>query len=207
MAPSLRDWQHHDEDHHDDSRASDNDAVDRAFIAQLAQSDTRALAALVERYDTRLRDFAYLTVRDPMLAAEAAQDVFVSLWERRDRLVIPGRVGDYLYRAVRNRALDLVRHEEAQGRLRDRLGRQFVVEVPPSGEAADAALATQEFSAAVHAAIESLTPRVREVFLMHRVQGMSHAEIAEVLGLSLATVKSQVSRAAKDIAEYLAPYR
>ena len=180
---------------------------DAALLDRLRRDDEEALAALIRLYDEPLRQFAYLTVREPETAADVVQDVFVSLWRRRTVLAVPGTVADYLYRAVRNRALDALKHEAAEARARTVVGRQFEIDPTHLTDTADAALVTEEFASALAKALESLTPRVRETFLMHRVQEMSYTEIASVLGVAVGTVQSQISRAARQILEYLAPFR
>jgi RNA polymerase sigma-70 factor (ECF subfamily) len=181
-------------------------ARDAALIARMAAGDEHALETLIALYGEPLRDFAYLTLRNADSAEDVTQDLFVDVWERRATLSISGTVADYLFRAVRNRALDMIKHETAQKRLRDALGQQFVIDPTALSDAADAELATHEFATAVESALQALTPRVRETFLMHRVHGMTYTEITVALGLSVATVQSQVSRAAKQISDYLEPF-
>jgi len=180
---------------------------DVQLLQQIVHGDETALSALLVQYAQPLRDFAYLTVRDADLAADVVQEIFVSLWQRRETLSIQGSVADYLYRAVRNRALTVIKHEAAQQRLRATLGHQFVIDPAAAMTTADAGLVTREFADAVEAAIQSLTPRVREAFLLRQVQGMAYEQIAAALDLSVATVQSQVSRAIRQISEYLRPFR
>lgn len=179
---------------------------DAVLIARIATGDEQAFETLIALYGEPLRNFAYLTLRDADLAMDATQDLFVHLWECRTTLSVTGRVADYLFRAVRNRALNMIKREAAQGRLRDALGQQFIIDPSVMSDAADAELMMREFATAVEGAVQALTPRVREIFLMHRVQGMTYSEIAAVLEVSVATVQSQVSRAARQISDYLEPF-
>jgi RNA polymerase sigma-70 factor (ECF subfamily) len=181
-------------------------ARDALLVARIASGDESALSTLVTLYGQPLRDFAYLTVRDLDLAADVIQEVFVSLWRRRETLSIQGTVADYLYRATRNRALTMLKHEGAHVRLRDRLGYQCIID-PAAADPADAPLATKEFADAIDAALASLTPRVREAFLLRQVHGMSYAQIAAVLEVTIPTAQSQVSRALRQISEHLKPFR
>lgn len=187
------------------SRPGDETLRDLTLLDRLRASDDTALAVFVQAYAERLRDFAYLTVRDSDLAADIVQDVFVWLWEHRLTLSVGGTVADYLYRATRNRALNVVKHERVQDRVRARFGAQYVINPSAAvAEGADGMLVANELTAAVERALAGLTPRVREVFLLAQVEHMTYDEIAAVLSVSVSTVQSQLSRAIKQIRTELA---
>lgn len=187
------------------SRPGDETLRDLTLLDRLRANDDTALAVFVQAYAERLRDFAYLTVRDSDLAADIVQDVFVWLWEHRLTLSVGGTVADYLYRATRNRALNVVKHERVQDRVRARFGAQYVINPSAAvAEGADGMLVANELTAAVERALAGLTPRVREVFLLAQVEHMTYDEIAAVLSVSVSTVQSQLSRAIKQIRTELA---
>jgi len=187
------------------SRPADEAIRDAAWLARLQTGDERALTEFVRAYAERLRDFAYLTVCDADLAADIAQDVFVWLWEHRRTVVVGGTVADYLYRATRNRAINVVRRERAQDRMRARLGAQYAIDaVATAGLAADGELAMDELAAAFDRALRALTPRVRETFLLAHVEHLTREEIAHILSVSVVTVQGQLSRAIKQIRAFLA---
>jgi RNA polymerase sigma factor (sigma-70 family) len=73
-----------------------------------------------------------------------------------------------------------------------------------TADSADTGIVMDEFAATLQATLDAMTPRVREILLMSRVHAMSNAEIAHTLELSVPTVKSQLSRALKQLAEGLA---
>lgn len=177
---------------------------DAELLRRVQGDDEGALRTLVGVYAERLRDIAYLTVRDADVAADIAQDVFIWLWGHRHRVTLRGTLANYLYTATRHKALNAVKHERAQTRMRERLGEQYVVNpnavVIPSAEGD---LEARELAIAIDEAIRSLTPRVREIFLLARVQRMAYEEIADLLGVSVVTVKSQLSRALAQIWERL----
>jgi RNA polymerase sigma-70 factor (ECF subfamily) len=63
-----------------------------------------------------------------------------------------------------------------------------------------------ELAAAAAAAVADLPPRCREVFTLSRARGLSYAEIAETLGISVKTVEAQMARALRGLRERLAPW-
>jgi len=166
--------------------------------------DAEALDTLVRRYSTSLERYAFSLIRTPDLAADIVQDVFVRLWERRQSLDVHRSFASYLHRMVRHRALDLLRHEQ----VRERAEQAIRLDPDPErrsarNEGADR-VDEAEFWTRVSAALDSLQPRCREIFQLHRDHGLSYAEIAAMLEISLPTVYNQMAKATKRLAEYLA---
>ena len=179
---------------------------DGSLVARLRSDDARALGLLMDRYAAALHRFVRQIVRRDDLADDVVQDVFVSTWERRKELVITTSVRSYLYRAAKNQALNAIRHESAEARARSSLITDVDADgVPVAGGYAqnqgEEAVAAKELDAIVRRALELLQPQLREVFLLRRTHGLSYAEIAAALGLQVVTVRSQMSRAVRALAE------
>lgn len=177
---------------------------DADLIRRIRGNDDAALDALVVAYAAWLTNVAVPIVASPDLAQDVVQDVFVRLWDIRHSLQIGGSVAGYLYRAVRNRAHNLNAHEQAQHRL--------AAQAYPSGEeprvmnAGEAALEGTDFTRALDAALSTLQPRTRDIFLMRAQADMSYAEIAHELGIGIPTVRMQMYRATTALARRLAPW-
>jgi RNA polymerase sigma-70 factor (ECF subfamily) len=138
--------------------------------------------------------------RDEAAAEDLVQDTFASLWTKRSRIsTSPNSVAAYLRTAVRNRSLNY---------LRDRK-RIPVDDADPTGEAShagprpDTALETAELQQRINRAIDRLPERCRLVFVMSRIEQMSHQEIAEGLRISPKTVENQMTRAYRFLREWL----
>jgi len=101
----------------------------------------------------------------------------------------------YLYAAARNQALTILRHERVVDRhvLRQTSPGAPVAMYP----SADAAVELDEIACAARRAIAALPERSRLVFQLSREQGMTYAEIATVLGISIKTVEGTMMRALK----------
>jgi len=169
---------------------------DIALVRRIRDDDTAALATLMERYVASLTRFAYGIVRSRDLADDVVQSVFIHVWERR-ALLDPSRpVKSYLYRAVQNHAFNVRKAD----RVRDRY-RTFVSDaaragtVPSSVPSPESEILT---TADVRAAIEQL-PERRQIALQLRLEGLTHVEIGDVLGLSPMAAQSLVSRALADL--------
>ena len=176
---------------------------ERALMHRLQANDSAALELLMRQYAAKLEDYAYLLLQTDDLARDVVQDVFVSLWDNRAQLEIRGSIASYLYRAVRYRAISVARHEKAQARAEDAVRAAYVSAPPIANNAGEAAIDELEFWNCVDAALNSLPPRCREIYLLHRDQELSYEQISDLLGISNATIRNQVARAVARILSYL----
>ena len=107
----------------------------------------------------------------------------------------------YLFRAVRNGAISVLRHEQVRAR-------SDVLEPtePRAVESAAERYERDELEHAVERAVDSLPDRCRLIFTMSRNHGLSRGEIAAALGLSVRTVDAQIARAFKLLRQRIAPH-
>lgn len=146
---------------------------------------------------TRLRDqIARMTGRDD--AEDLLHDAWVGLAERQ---VVADRPAAMLARAAANRGIDAYRRER-------RVGPALPLEV--AGEiVADATPLQDETLIARHrlerlrGGVAQLSPRTREIFLMHRLEGRKYREIAEELGISQSAVEKHVARAMAHLTDWM----
>jgi RNA polymerase sigma-70 factor (ECF subfamily) len=177
------------------SRAPQLDAAQSADLqTRIRAGDARAFEQLFRAHYESLCRFAHRYVDDAGLAEDLVQDLFAHLWADRTRIELRGSGRAYLFAAVRNRALNLrkrqlVEHEWAADEAHPDVRRLH--RAPP---ASDRALEERERDMALGAAMESLPERCRMVMRLRWEEQMSHAEIAEVMGISLKGVENQLAR-------------
>lgn len=157
----------------------------------------KELEALYRQYRRPLV-FAVLPLVGEAGAEDVVQEVFIELWEARRRLSSDVVSKAYLFRSVRNRALNRLRSVRREEARVIEFARQDRPESDPLEALCEAELAQE-----VAAAIERLPPRCRETFRLHRQCGLTYQETAEALGVSFATVKAQVGRALAAIRQAL----
>src|SRR5687768_7707145 len=172
------------------------------LLARIASGDRGAFEQLFRDHYAALVRFGEGLLRSRELAEDTVQEVLLNLWRQRETVRVDDSLRAYLYRAVRNRALNHIRNE----RVRREAVPQLVLESREASPAADSELAETELEAAVRAAIAELPPRCREVFELSRVRGLKYQEIAEVLGISIKTVETQMGRALRSLRERLRPF-
>ena len=177
------------------------DSNDRDLLARLRDGDAQAFEAIFRQWYEAVVRSANRVLRDVGVAEELSQDVFLELWRRRDALAPDSSVAGYLMQAVRNRALNHLRHLAVQ-----RKSAVFVEALSEPAEQADALAQATELEQALVRAIAELPPRTREVFVMSRERGMRYSEIAEALGVSVKAVEANMSRALRILREQLASF-
>lgn len=182
-------------------------ADDPRWVALVVLGDRAAFAEMFRAYAGRLAAYAYSLVESADSAEEIVQQVFVSIWQRREQWVIHGTLKQYLYASVRNASIDSLKRRRVRRRFRERaLGehaRRFAAPEP----GADVALESAEISARVREAIESLPEQQRAVIRLRWLDQLSHGEIAGVLGISVKTSENHANRAMQRLRQLLAPLR
>jgi RNA polymerase sigma-70 factor (ECF subfamily) len=169
------------------------DPSDWRIAERIRQGSEAAFETLFRRYCDPLCTFAEGFVETAPVAEDLVHDVFCDIWDRRADFEPKGAVKAYLYRAVRNKALNTIE--------RRRVRREWVTEkkydLTPSSMEATRAAEYRELQEAVKHAIVELTERQRTVYRLVRHQHLSYAEVATVLDISEKTVENHMGRALK----------
>lgn len=177
-------------------------ATDQKLFADLRRGVEGALDELFRRHYVGLCQVAIRFVGKGGEAEDIVQELFLSIWEKRDSLPeqVSG-VGAYLRRATRNRSLNY---------LRDRNRIPVDEGDPPDAPSALSNPGQQmeeaELRQRIHRAIDRLPERCRLVFVMSRIEGMSHREISQALDISNKTVENQMTRAYRFLRQWLSLY-
>jgi len=158
----------------------------------LLQNSEAAFTEIYNRYWQPLYRTAYniLQVNEP--AEEAVNDVFISLWKRRNETTIAS-LESYLHQATRFRVFKAIRADKADKDFYQRLAAEskaILTEDPRF---------FKELEELFQAVMNTLPEDERAIFLMHREQGYSYKEIAETKDISVKTVEKKMSHALKVI--------
>ena len=171
----------------DDDPVDDKAALDAAAVARVAEGDAVALRDLYDRYGRVVYSFAYRLTHDATLSEECVQDVFVALWRRAgDFDPTRAKLTTWLFVVARNRAIELGRQKARRPELRD--------DLEPVGSSPDPAdlIAVADESQRVAEAMAELPEEQLAVLRLSYFDGLSHSEIAEVIGIPLGTVKGRM---------------
>lgn len=169
---------------------------DGELAQRIRAGDERALEEVFRAHYAGLTSFAIRFVRSRELAEELVQDLFLSIWSKREDMPSVESFRTYLFRAIRNRALNHLRREKLERRWTEQAVDESEGAAPTHS---DEVAIEGEVSGAIRAAIDKLPARCREVFLLSRDGGLTYIEIAESLGISVKTVETQMGRALKSL--------
>lgn len=173
---------------------------DFALIELLKGDDESAFAEIYSRYAENMAGFACSKLYSLEDARDLIHDLFVKLWENRKQLAISSNLKTYLYLLVRHRIIDkirknITREEYADGLKSLRYAYHNSIEQK---------IYLKELEDTIEKSLNELSPRVKEIYQMSRVEELSIKEIAEKLGLAEQTVKNQLSTALKHLQKVLA---
>lgn len=175
------------------------DTNDEDLVRQTQAGDNRAFDELVRRYQDKVYRLSYKILRHEEDAAEALQDAFLSAYRGLKGFKVQSTFSTWLYRIATNASLMKYRKrrslhvslEQSQSSDED----AETMQVPDwSTQPLDALLDT-ETREVMEEGIEKLPTELRTVFVLRDVEGLSNAEVAEVLELTVAAVKSRLHRA------------
>ena len=175
---------------------------ERATVIRLIAGDEEAFCELYAAYKNRLIYFAMKFVKSRDFAEDIFQDAFTIIWQGRRFINPDASFSSYLYTIMKNRILNQMRDMDKEDALKENILAQAIDYTDDTKES----ILANDLSEIVKRALETLTPRQREVFEMSREAQLSHREIAEALGISIHTVQEHISVSLRTIRTYLTKY-
>lgn len=169
---------------------------DSAIVAAVRAGQRDAvLSAILPQYRRKVYSLAWSIVRNPTIADDVAQDVFVKVWRALPSFDGRAAFSTWIYAITRNAAISTLRQRRAQVSLQDDV-------VLAEAETALAAQAPDEPEARgaaemdlLSAALAELPEKQRQVVTLFYLQERSYDEVAEMLAMPLGTVKTLLHRA------------
>lgn len=159
----------------------------------LSEGDEIAYTEIYNRYHGALYIHVFNKLRHREDSRDIVHDLFISLWNNREKLVLKTTLSSYLYTAVRYKVFDLISHREVASRYVESVSRFSEQE----DGVTDHAIREKQFLAIIEQEIAALPKKMRAIFEMSRNGNLSHKEIAAQLELSEKTVKKQINNSLK----------
>jgi RNA polymerase sigma factor (sigma-70 family) len=178
-------------------------AIDRAVLDAFRRREPAAVHTLYREYGRLVYAVAHRVLGRNDLAEDATQQTFVRAWQAADRLDVERDPASWLATIAKHAAIDVYRHESRRraDSLADVAANDpAVVTLPPELDTLDAAWH-------VRRAIDALPPDEASIVRLQHLEGLTHNEIAEQLGIALGTVKSRSHRAHRKLAGLLGHLR
>lgn len=176
--------------------------TDEDLLQQMAEGNPDAFSVLYRRYWEDLFATAVKALRGKEEAIDVLQNVFLSLWNRRNELNIKGSLAAYLHTSVRYKC---IHHIEKNITRRDYLVHLAEVATSTTSENADINLQLKEIAQIVNKTVAKMPAKMQEVYKLSRQEHLSHKEIADFMGISVETVKKHIQHALHLIKKDLPP--
>ena len=164
----------------------------------MTRQERERIVVVVNREESRLRNFIRKRVADPRDAEDILQDVFAELVEANQLLMPIEHVSGWLFRVARNRIIDLFRKKKGET-----LDLELEDLLPSADAGPDAELARAALLEELETAIAELPKEQRDVFVAHEIDGRSFKEMAEESGVSINTLLSRKRYAVLHLRERL----
>lgn len=183
---------------------------DEELVREAQQGDTRAFDELVVRYQDKVYRLSFKILRHEDDAAEALQDAFLSAYRGLKKFKAESTFSTWLYRIATNASLmkyrkrrdNIVSLDQSQSASED----AEPMQVPDWSQQPVKDLLNGETRDVMQEGIDRLPEDLRTVFVLRDVQELSNAEVAEILELSVAAVKSRLHRARLQLRDRLNRY-
>lgn len=176
--------------------------LDYALLRRVARGEAAALTELIRRHQPRVYQIAYRLLKDPLEAEDAAQEVFIKVYDHAHRFEPKARVAAWIHRITANYCLNILRQRHPH----DSLDQAESPSVPDTGATPLEALEEQELRRRLEVLLDALPENQRRALILKRFGDLSYQEIAAEMGLSPQAVDGLLKRARQFLKQALQDY-
>ncbi len=176
------------------------DLTNEQLIPSLLSGDEATFENVYKHFLRPLHVYAMAMLKDEDAAKGMVQNVFLKLWERREKLSFSGSIQAYLYGAVYNECLNNIRHQKVKV-----IHQQHVMYTTKDNDAG-MGIELLDLKEKLQQALNELPEKCRTVFQLSRFEELKYQEIADQLGISIKTVEAQMGKALRILRVKLVDY-
>jgi RNA polymerase sigma-70 factor (ECF subfamily) len=176
--------------------------TDTEIVDNIRKGDSRCFELLFNQYARHLVRYAATIVKDPDEAEDIVQQLFVSIWAKKEQLEVNTSLKSYLYRSTHNSSLNKLKQQA----VKESYATYFTYVSDGVTAGTEAQMEGKETDAAIRQAIEELPEQCRIIFRMSRFEQLKYQQIADQMGLSVKTVENQMGKALKHMRLKLKDY-
>jgi len=171
--------------------ANENDLLQR-----LIDGDHAAFETIYNHYKQQLAVNLLKLLKDDDLATDALQDLFTRVWKNRTSIDINQSFKAYLYRIAKNLVIDYYRKAAHDRTLYD-----LLLQTTDWYSPIEEQLIKKENKEIFESLLNKLPPQQRRAFELHKLNGKSYKEIAEIMGITTTTINKHIYQASQSIKE------
>ena len=177
-------------------------------ILKLLKSDSeKAVKIIFDTYYEKLCSYAESILRDQFSAEEVVEQLFIHLWVNAKSISIFTSLKNYLYRSIYNNSLKYIeKYKTEQKKFNQYIFHDEEILTFESKEYPHSRLITSELEQKAEQIMQSLPEQCRRIYFLSRFENLSYSEIAQKMGITIGTVKTQMSRAFQKFREGLKDY-
>jgi RNA polymerase sigma-70 factor (ECF subfamily) len=175
---------------------------EQQHVHKLQNGDITVFEMFFRTYYQSLCNYAYTFLQDRDESEEIVQASFLTIWEKREVLEIRTSLKSYLYTAVRNACLNVIKHEK----IKQRHVSEALAVSERSHDSVTHRVLSSELEDRIQTSMAKLPEQCRLIFKLSRFEELKYAEIAEQLNISIKTVENQMGKALRIMREELKDY-
>lgn len=179
---------------------------DQELLSRVGEKDHEAFRQLVEKHQEKVFRVCLGFLKTPQDAEELAQDVFFAVYKNARKFRGDSAVSTWIYRIAVNLCINRLRKERRFGWLISPgalAGSGGLEQVSSTADSPESLLERRERRELLTRALRRLPVNQRVAFTLHRVEGFSHEEIAQIMNCSISAVESRIHRAKLNLQKYL----
>lgn len=169
------------------------------LVNELIQGNKKAFRKLFDTYSNDLYKFSLSMVCSKVYAEEIVQDVFMKVWIKRESLNPELSFKSYLFTITQNKSIKFLKKAANNRKLRE----EIFYKNQKFANSTDLYVRESELQSLKEEALDKLSPRRRIIFEMSRNDNKSYEDIAQELGISISTVRNQMSKSLEILRDFI----
>jgi len=169
------------------------------LLQDMRSGSQSAFEKVYLHYVTSVQNFLTTLLRSEEMGQEITQEVFVTLWEKREQINPDKNVSGYIYTIAKNYAFKYLGRKKEVFQENDTYANNIEGDIAP-----DELLIYKEKEILIEIAVSRMPAQRRKIYELSRKEGLSNQEIAEKLNISKNTVENHITKALKDLREIIA---
>lgn len=174
-------------------------SIDKDILIRARAGDLEAFEYILSFFEKSIYNYCLKILKNQAAAGDAAQDTFIKVYNHRKEIDPEKNIKTWIFTIATNTAYDFLRAKKRKNEISLDAQAETIYDLqayyPERGAVSD-----------VEAALGRINPEYKKVLLLFYQQGFGYAEIAEIVGIPLNTVKTQLSRGKEQLKEILKEY-